>query len=211
VAHRQGLEKQLSEAEKALVIAVKAIADRREGPGHAHRTGQRGPDPATAAEEEIARHAVACNEALERAEWAEVEYAEAREESAGLDDEDADLVARTTRRPRGSRRPGPGARELGDAERTAEREASEWAAREEALGLGLRRKDGAGALLAAGDRIPGLLGSVAALLAVEPGHEPHWPPRWAIWPTRWRCPGGRRRRGGNACSRPTMPGGPRCW
>ena len=52
-----------------------------------------------------------------------------------------------------------------------EREASEWKAREEALALGLRRKDGAGTLLAAGDRIPGLLGSVAALLAVDSGHE----------------------------------------
>jgi chromosome segregation protein len=171
VAHRQGLEKQLSEAEKALVIAVKAIADRREG--LATLTGQvnAARTRTTAAEEEIARHAVACNEALERAEWAEVEYAEAREESAGLDDEDADLVARHNAATQGFETAGARARELGDAERTAEREASEWAAREEALGLGLRRKDGAGALLAAGDRIPGLLGSVAALLAVEPGHE----------------------------------------
>jgi chromosome segregation protein len=40
-----------------------------------------------------------------------------------------------------------------------------------ALALGLRRKDGAGALLARADRVPGLLGSVAALLTVEPGYE----------------------------------------
>jgi chromosome segregation protein len=56
-------------------------------------------------------------------------------------------------------------------ERAAEQERATWAARREALELGLRRKDGAGALLAAGDRLPGLLGSVAALLAVEPGYE----------------------------------------
>ncbi|MDQ1654696.1 MAG: chromosome segregation protein, partial [Cryptosporangiaceae bacterium] len=60
---------------------------------------------------------------------------------------------------------------LTDAERAAEREASEWKAREEALALGLKRKDGAGALLASGDRLPGLLGSVAALLTVDPGCE----------------------------------------
>src|SRR5207249_10530571 len=39
------------------------------------------------------------------------------------------------------------------------------------LSMGLRRKDGTGALLGAADRLPGLLGSVAALLTVEPGHE----------------------------------------
>jgi chromosome segregation protein len=62
-------------------------------------------------------------------------------------------------------------KELTEAERNADREASEWKAREEALALGLKRKDGAGALLAAGDRLPGLLGSVAALLTVDAGHE----------------------------------------
>src|SRR5205823_6381605 len=58
-----------------------------------------------------------------------------------------------------------------DAERTAERDATQWKAREEALSMGLRRKDGAGALLARSDRVPGVLGSVAALLTVAPGHE----------------------------------------
>src|SRR4030095_4180401 len=41
----------------------------------------------------------------------------------------------------------------------------------DALALGLQRKDGAGALLASGGRVKGLLGSVAALLSVEPGFE----------------------------------------
>jgi chromosome segregation protein len=62
-------------------------------------------------------------------------------------------------------------KEIGDAERAAEKDATQWKAREEALALGLRRKDGAGALLAGADRVPGLLGSVAALLTVEPGCE----------------------------------------
>jgi chromosome segregation protein len=64
--------------------------------------------------------------------------------------------------------------ELADAvadERAAEQDGATWTARREALELGLKRKDGAGALLAAGDRLPGLLGSVAALLAVEQGYE----------------------------------------
>ncbi len=58
-----------------------------------------------------------------------------------------------------------------DAERAAEKDAAQWKAREEALAMGLRRKDGAGTLLARADHIPGLLGSVAALLSVDAGHE----------------------------------------
>ncbi len=61
--------------------------------------------------------------------------------------------------------------ELVKAERSAEREIASERARVEALSMGLKRKDGAGALLGASDELPGLLGSVAALLTVEPGHE----------------------------------------
>ncbi|WP_037803042.1 hypothetical protein, partial [Streptomyces resistomycificus] len=44
-------------------------------------------------------------------------------------------------------------------------------ARHETLALGLRRKDGTGALLGAQDRLTGLLGPAAELLRVTPGHE----------------------------------------
>src|SRR5690606_15214156 len=44
-------------------------------------------------------------------------------------------------------------------------------ARHEALQMGLARRDGSEALLAASDRLSGVLGSVAALLTVEPGWE----------------------------------------
>ena len=54
-------------------------------------------------------------------------------------------------------------------EQAAERDRVSLLARKEALELGLRRKDGAAALLAAGHELSGLLGSVAALLQVEPG------------------------------------------
>ncbi|MFE4024502.1 chromosome segregation protein SMC, partial [Streptomyces sp. NPDC059101] len=53
----------------------------------------------------------------------------------------------------------------------AERERAATAARHDALALGLRRKDGTGALLAAADRIGGLLGPAAELLTVAPGFE----------------------------------------
>ncbi len=64
------------------------------------------------------------------------------------------------------------ARELADAEREAERERSTWAARADALAVGLNRKDGSAAVLAAGSQLPGVLGSVAALLRIQPGYEP---------------------------------------
>ena len=188
VSRRQELERQLAAAERALVEAVKAIADRREGlaklTGQVDAARSRG----AAADEEIERHETATTEARERAEVAEEAYEVVAAQAAGLDDEDADLVARHTSASQAYERAQARAKELGDAERTAEREASEWGAREEALALGLRRKDGAGALLAAGDRVPGLLGSVAALLAVDPGMRPRWPPRWARSRTPSRCP-----------------------
>ncbi len=56
-----------------------------------------------------------------------------------------------------------------NAAAAAERAAA--AARLEALALGLERRDGSAALLAADDRLDGLLGSVAALISVRPGSE----------------------------------------
>ncbi|MBT2384014.1 AAA family ATPase, partial [Streptomyces sp. ISL-11] len=52
-----------------------------------------------------------------------------------------------------------------------ERRRAATAARRDALALGLRRKDGTGALLAAQERLRGLLGPAAELLTVAPGHE----------------------------------------
>ncbi|MBF0722036.1 chromosome segregation protein SMC [Sanguibacter inulinus] len=51
----------------------------------------------------------------------------------------------------------------------AEQDRSTWAARSETLDLSLTRKDGAGAVLAA-DALEGVVGSVAALLTIEPGY-----------------------------------------
>jgi chromosome segregation protein len=56
-------------------------------------------------------------------------------------------------------------------ERDADSDRSSSAARLEALELSLRRKDGAAALLAAGEADHGLVGSVAALLQVKSGHQ----------------------------------------
>ncbi|MFC6088650.1 chromosome segregation protein SMC [Saccharothrix lopnurensis] len=169
VETRAELERVVSAAEKAHLAAVRAIADRREG--LARLSGQvealRSKTSATA--EEIERMSASLAEAVERAEFAARELAEAREvigtedeDDLGLDDRhrlavEADDAARSR------------VEELVRAERAAERDIASWQARVDALSLGLTRKDGAGALLAS--RLPGLLGSVAALLTVAPGFE----------------------------------------
>ena len=58
-----------------------------------------------------------------------------------------------------------------DEAQQADRDRAGLLARRDALEMGLNRKDGAGALLAASDSVSGLLGSVAALLSVRSGYE----------------------------------------
>ncbi len=171
VQRRQGLEKGLAAAEHALVAAHKAIADRREGLAQLRGRVESARSRAHASGDEIERLSAAHAEARLRAEKAQGEYDAQAAGATAADRDDADLEARHHQAVAVHDAAAAAVRELGDAERAAEREATQWKAREEALGMGLRRKDGAGALLATADRVPGLLGSVAALLSVAPGHE----------------------------------------
>jgi chromosome segregation protein len=168
---RAELERVVSAAEKAHMAAVRAVADRREG--LARLAGQvealRSTTNATA--EEIERLSVTLVEATQRAEDAAVELAEAQEESGIEDSDDAGLAERHQHAVEAQKAASARVEELVRAERTAEKDIASWKARVDALSMGLNRKDGAGVLLAAGDRLPGLLGSVAALLTVEPGAE----------------------------------------
>jgi chromosome segregation protein len=168
---RAELEEQVRAAEKAHMAAVRAVADRREG--LARLAGQvealRSKTNATA--EEIERLSVNLAEATERAELAATELAEAQEETGIEDSGDAGLAERHQRAVEAQKAAQARVEELVRAERTAEKDIASWKARVDALSMGLNRKDGAGVLLAAGDRLPGLLGSVAALLTVEPGAE----------------------------------------
>ncbi|SDL43922.1 condensin subunit Smc [Lentzea albidocapillata subsp. violacea] len=169
VETRAELERMVSQAEKAHIAAVRAIADRREG--LARLSGQvealRSKTNATA--EEIERLSVTLSEASERAEYASMELAEAREITGTEDEDDHGLDERHHQAVQSNDAARQRVEELVKAERTAERDIASWRARVDALSLGLTRKDGAGALLASD--VPGLLGSVAALLTVEPGYE----------------------------------------
>ncbi|MEW1751430.1 AAA family ATPase [Streptomyces angustmyceticus] len=171
VEHRAGLERQLADEERRLRDVARAIADRREGLARlsGQVTAARG--RAASAQAEIGRLAEARDDARRRAVTAQEEYEQLRAEVDGLDADDEEIAERHE----------AARSELAEAESalsaarealtTAERERAATAARHDALALGLRRKDGTGALLAAADRLTGLLGPAAELLTVTPGFE----------------------------------------
>ncbi|GLY04892.1 MULTISPECIES: chromosome segregation protein SMC [Actinoplanes] len=171
VEYRQDLERQLAAAEGALRTAAKAIADRREGLAKLTGNVNAARARTTSADEEIERLAAAHTDALMRAEAAQAEVDLVADETSEADRDNADLDARHDEAVAAHDRAAAVVRELSDAERAAEKDAASWKAREEALALGLKRKDGAGALLARAGQVPGLLGSLASLLTVRPGHE----------------------------------------
>ncbi|MER6049862.1 AAA family ATPase [Streptomyces sp. NPDC001793] len=171
VEHRAALERQLADEERRLRDVARALADRREGLARlsGQVTAARG--RAASAQAEIGRLVEARDAARSRAVAAQEEYEQLRAEVDGLDADDEEITGRYE----------AARRELAEAESAltaarealtaAERERAATAARHDALALGLRRKDGTGALLAAADRIGGVLGPAAELLTVTPGFE----------------------------------------
>ncbi|WP_240999786.1 chromosome segregation protein SMC, partial [Streptomyces sp. Tu 4128] len=171
VAHRADLERELAQEERRLKDAARAIADRREG--LARLSGQVGAarSRAASAQAEIERLAEARDESRERAAAAQEEYEALQAEVDGLDADDQELAERHDAAKRGLAEAEAALGAAREAATVAERERAATRARHEALALGLRRKDGTGAVLAAKDRLTGLLGPAAELLSVTPGHE----------------------------------------
>ncbi|MFC8004947.1 chromosome segregation protein SMC [Streptomyces olivaceus] len=171
VAHRADLERELAQEERRLKDAARSIADRREG--LARLGGQVGTarSRAASAQAEIERLAEARDASQERAAAAQEEYETLQAEVDGLDADDQELAERHEAAKRGLAEAEAALAAAREEATAAERACAATQARHEALALGLRRKDGTGAVLAAGDRLAGLLGPVAELLTVTPGHE----------------------------------------
>jgi chromosome segregation protein len=171
VASRQQVEQAHVEEDRRVAGLLRAAADRREGLARLHGQVNALKSRASAADEEVGRLSATREEAVARAERATREFTALESRIAGLDAGEEGLDAEHE----------GASSALSDLEerlaktreeaQTAERERTGLAARKEALELGLNRKDGAGALLAASDSVSGLLGSVAALLTVLPGYE----------------------------------------
>ncbi|MEU0408768.1 chromosome segregation protein SMC [Streptomyces griseorubiginosus] len=171
VAHRADLERALQQEERRLKDVARAIADRREGLARLNGQVNAARSRAASAQAEIDRLAAARDEAQERAFAAQEEYEALKAEVDGLDAGDAELAEQHDAAKRQLAEAEAALTAAREATTAAERRRAATQARHEALSLGLRRKDGTGALLGAKDRLTGLLGPAAELLTVTPGHE----------------------------------------
>jgi chromosome segregation protein len=171
IERREQVEEQLAAEQRRLAARQRALADRREG--LARLTGQVAARSSRieAAEAEVGRLTEALEQARLRGTGADQEFTALESRVAGVERGEEDLDAHHERAGGDLETAQSEVERLREVERTAERERATWTARREALELGLNRKDGGGALLAASEQVSGLLGSAATLLAVEPGYE----------------------------------------
>ncbi|MQA05160.1 MAG: chromosome segregation protein SMC [Streptosporangiales bacterium] len=171
VDRRAATESSLDEEEKRVAGAQRAAADRREGLVKLRGEVQAMRSRASAAAAEIGRLSTSLEDAKHRAEQARQEYAAIEGTVVGLDEGEVDLDAQHEQAVLAHEAAQQRVQELQQEVQEAERDRAAHTARKEALELGLARKDGAGALLAASDEVSGLLGTVAALVTVRAGAE----------------------------------------
>lgn len=168
-SRRLACEAALATEERRVAQAERAAADRREGlvrlSGQVDATRSR-VETRTA---EIERLSADIADARERGESAQREFNAIEVQVAGLDVGEMGLDAEHEQATEELIAADAEVERLRTAHSAAERERAALAARLEALSLGLARKDAAGTLVAAGDRLPGVLGSLAAQLHVEHG------------------------------------------
>ena len=170
VTQREQLEEQAHGAERHLATLQRAVADRREGLARLAGQVAARRSRLEATEAEIGRLRESLAAAERRGHEATVEFAALESRVAGAEEGEEGLDAEHEAAVEALEQAIEALTALRDAEQVADRDRATWAARVEALEMSLVRKDGAGALLAADD-LPGTLGSVAALLSVEPGYE----------------------------------------
>ncbi|MFJ9040144.1 chromosome segregation protein SMC [Streptomyces sp. NPDC102406] len=171
VAHRADLERELAVEERRLRDVARAVADRREGLARLRGQVDAARSRAASAQAEIGRLAAARDGAQQRAEAAQEEYEQLKAEVDGLDAGDEELATRLEDAKAALADAESALTSAREAATSAERRRAAVAARHEALALGLRRKDGTGALLGARERLTGVLGPAAELLSVVPGFE----------------------------------------
>ncbi|MFJ8212443.1 AAA family ATPase [Streptomyces sp. NPDC096033] len=169
-AHRAELERALAEEERRLRDAARAVADRREE--LARLTGRLGAarSRAGAAQSEIDRLVAARDAARVRAEEAREEYESLAAEVGGVEDPGSEEGEYEAARA-GLEEAEAALAAAREARTSAERSRAAVSARRDALALGLRRKDGTGALLAVRERLAGVLGPAAERVSVAAGYE----------------------------------------
>ncbi|SCX53057.1 condensin subunit Smc [Klenkia marina] len=178
---RTGLDADLAVAERELVAAARALADRREGLARLSGQVAAARSRVSAGEAEVERAREAADGAASRVEAAEqalagAHPAETTAERAleGSGDDDAGPAVAAHEAARAAQvEAARVVAELADAERVAERERGAARARRDALALGLAPVDGAAAVLAgaADGQLGGVAGPLAEQLTVHPGDE----------------------------------------
>ena len=171
VALRDEAEAAYTSEERRIAGLLRAAADQREGLARLHGQVNAIKSRAAAAGDEIGRLTAARDEAERRGSEAHHAFTVQENEIAGLNAGESGLDAELEAAESALGAIDDRLARLGRDIHAAERGQAGLAARKEALELGLARKDGAGALLAATDEISGLLGSVAALMSVRAGYE----------------------------------------
>ncbi len=171
VLERRTAEEASSAEERRIAGLQRAAADRREGLARLHGQVNALKSRAAAADDEIGRLQLAHEEALERAAKAQHDFTALETRVAGLDAGEEGLDAEHESASTAVDALTERQAETKEEAALADRERGALRARLDALELGLNRKDGAGALLAASDTVSGVLGSVAALLTVRSGFE----------------------------------------
>ncbi|QWC85425.1 chromosome segregation protein SMC [Nocardioidaceae bacterium] len=178
VTARTAAEAEAAAEDKRVADLQRAAADRREGLARLRGQVEVARTRARSAAEEAERLSGSREAALQRAERAQREFTALETQVAGLDAGEEDLDAEHEQ---AAARLAAVEEELAQVQtRTeqAERDRAALTARRDALETGLRRKDGAGALLELASDDPhepggplGVRGSVAALLDVDAGYE----------------------------------------
>lgn len=170
VAARQEAEQQATAAEKELATVLRGAADRREGVARLAGQVAARRSRVEATQAEIGRLRDTLAAARQREQAASEEFVALESEVAGVEAGEEGLDAAHEAAVEALDAATEHVRALRAQLADAEREHGTLVARAETLELSLDRKDGAGALLAA-DTLTGTLGSVAALLAVDPRDE----------------------------------------
>lgn len=169
-AARTEAEAAATAAERALADVQRAAADRREGVARLAGQVAARRSRVEATEAEIGRLRAGLAAAEERARDATTRFAALESQVAGVEQGEEGLDAEHEAAVERLEAATEDVARLEDELRAAERERDQQSSRAETLELSLSRKDGAGALLAA-DGLPGVVGSVAALLSVHPRDE----------------------------------------
>jgi chromosome segregation protein len=171
VSSRHDVEAKHEAEDRRIAGLVRATADRREGLARLAGQVNSVKTRAAAADDEIRRLAGAREEALERAARSQHDFTALETQVAGLDAGERGLDAEHEAATALLADLDEQLAKLRAETQEAEQDRAALAARRDALDLGLSRKDGAGALLAATESVRGLLGSVAALVSVRHGYE----------------------------------------